>query len=1735
MAIDIKFDLVGNPEPPTIILANRNGNMLGQLKVNNKTIDLADNLVEPSEFSFTLNKYIDNEITPLWDKVVDFKLVYCKEWDAWFEITVELDEATETVKTVLCTHLGHAELSQLMLYNIEINTEADIERDDYKVSILYDGEDSEASILNRLLKDKAPHYQIAYVSPTIATLQRSFSFDGKSILDAFQEIAEEIGCLFQYYADKDENDVLQRKISVFDLQQCCNDCGYRGEFTDKCPKCNGINITNGYGEDTLIFVTSDELASSGIQFTTDTDSVKNTFKLEAGDDLMTATIRNCNPNGTDYIWYLSDSIKEDMTDELVKRLESYNEMYKEYYGEYVSNIDSKLLTNYNSLVDKYSVYNEDLQKIKSPITGYPSLMNANYSVIDLEFYLKSGLMPSVEMIDTNAQKEVKLLTASSLSPVAVADVSIASLATVNSAILAMAKTVVNPIYKIQIDSSELIDGGNSKSWKGNFIITNYSDDEDTAVGSVISVQISDDLEEFIKQKIEKALNKENTDDLSVSGLFKKEYDDFCAELKKYALNPLVGIHDSCQACIDILIDQGVGNKDSWADDKEGSESNLYEKLYLPYYNKLEAIEAEIKVRENEVNIISGKYDVNGNIVADGIKTNIEKCKIQIQEALNFQNYLGETLWLEFCAYRREDKYLNENYISDGLNNAELFKRALEFFEVAENEIYKSAELQHSISTTLNNLLAIPKFKDLVKYFKVGNWIRVRVDDEIFKLRLLRYEIKYDDFKNIDVKFSDVTKTKNGITDVEDILSQASSMSTSYDSVKKQSAQGGKAQGTISQWISSGLKSALVQIQNNDSEEITLSKNGLLGRSYDDTTDTYSPEQFRLTHNIMAYTKDNWKTVSSALGKHEYTRWENNQWIKDVDYGLSATFVTAGYVAGSQIIGGEIVSSNYKSGESGTYFDLINGDFEIAGGNIIYDTRDKALTLKNVTIEWSSATKPEINDITGLDKYLEQLEDLEDQLDGRAQTWYQDTDPSIEWITDNEKKLHAGDLWHYTGETGIVNNVERIKNSEWIWKEINGKYQWVSIEISDIVFDAIDGKAQIFTAIPPNTPAPPYYVGDLWVQGVNGDILHCIVSKEKGQSYSEDDWELSSKYTDDTLAKEALEKAKKGIADAASAINLANGAKDYTDSEVNNAKNYAVSQDSLLSQNLTNAYKKYTDSEISTLDSAVANYLGLGGSTLIGGSYVISPYIAGGYLNITNTTNNSRVIIDPNNLTGNGYIFQVHNGQKVTIGIDKNGNAAFNGAIVATSLTLGSGVSISSDKIDGLSDIATSGDYNDLKNKPIIPDSAGNLGIDLDSIMYKGDITQTIKTDSNGIEYVETTVPTDDGTIKYSTYNAGDYIVFGRSKGTNANGKNYICISKEGLLTARNALIYGTVYATDGEFTGKITASDGEIAGWNISSDSLSRTYTSGNITRNIFVQAYGDDNSNAFAARHKTGSETNWTYDFYVRNDGYLYANNANIKGKITASSGSIDGDLTVSGSLTHTNGNYTVTLRGVQPTLTNGVFYITDRSSGESKYPFVVKGDGSFSASKANITGDSTFGGTLDAVTGSFDNLTAGASYFSSTYIKIDANGKGNVRIGTPDYLDWEDLTIRPSSNHIGNIGLPNYAWDTLYVRLSGTGSKREIKEDINMYNTELAYEELKTLPIYTYFYKDVSSATNNMSIGTMIDYIPAEAMLTTPNDNDYYNTSSMIFWSIAASQVMQSKLEALISKVEELEAKIN
>ena len=119
--------------------------------------------------------------------------------------------------------------------------------------------------------------------------------------------------------------------------------------------------------------------------------------------------------------------------------------------------------------------------------------------------------------------------------------------------------------------------------------------------------------------------------------------------------------------------------------------------------------------------------------------------------------------------------------------------------------------------------------------------------------------------------------------------------------------------------------------------------------------------------------------------------------------------------------------------------------------------------------WGKASK--YTDDSSLELFKEQYnqykEDIKQQIDGKAETWYQPTDPSLNWKDNATKSLHKGDLWYCTADI----NDKFKKDTTWVW---NGN-EWEEIPVPDSVFDAIDGKAEIFIT----KPEHGYRERDLW--------------------------------------------------------------------------------------------------------------------------------------------------------------------------------------------------------------------------------------------------------------------------------------------------------------------------------------------------------------------------------------------------------------------------------------------------------------------------------------------------------------------------------------------------------------------------------------------------------------------------------------------------------------------------------
>ena len=928
MAIRILFDSNHRPIMPTMLLSSKSGKCYGMIN-NGYGLNFEDSFNDTPNFSLKVSKYDNGIKCNVWDNITDFKLIYCVEWDAWFEIKVELDDGQDIIKTITGYGLGEAETSQILLNDIQINTEDDIARDDYVPTTIYNEDNPKASLLNRLIDEKAPHYKIGHVDYSLRNIQRVFEFDDISIQEALINIGTEIGALVVF---DNSNDMLdsyhskpKREISLYDLKNVCKECGERFDISHTCPKCGSAEYTKPYGKDTPIFVSKDNFTDD-IIYTTDADSVKNCFRLIAGDDLMTATIKNCNPNGSQYIWYISDEMKSDMPDELVEKLNAYNEMYDLYRKDNVVELNEYHVSKYNELVNKYRAFDKEIPYIEKSITGYSNLMKSVYNTIDFNLYLSNVLMEAFKPTSTSAALESTKLNSTNLSPVAVSNVDYISDATADSCVLEMARVLIDARYRVKIISSSF--DKDTRTWHGSFSVTNYSNDEDTADSNECIVVIGDDYEKYITQKIEKVMAKCDTSEYSVSTVMKQEliYTDgefsgaFVESLRKYSMMMLSVIHDCCQGCIDVLIEQGIGNR------SDQISSDMYDTFYQKYYRRLQAIEHEQSLREDEISMI------------ENVKDNILDERDKIQSALDFESYLGSDLWKIFCGYRRDDKYENNNFISDGLSNAELFQNALEFIENAEKEIIKSATTQHSISSTLYNFLNVKGFERLAEYFETGNWIRIEVDGSIYKLRLLKYNIDFENPDYLEVEFSDVEKYRDGTTDVKSILDQASSMASSYSYVSRQSSKGKDAFNTIDGWTNEGMSLTATKIMNDAfNQDIVWDSHGMLFRKRDSISGDFEPIQLKIVTNTLAITDDYWETVKTAIGKFLY----KNPRTGEIE---SAYGVNAETIVGTVILGEKLGIYN----STGTMSFDLNG-FSVRNDKnevLINPSADSIFTIKN---------------------------------------------------------------------------------------------------------------------------------------------------------------------------------------------------------------------------------------------------------------------------------------------------------------------------------------------------------------------------------------------------------------------------------------------------------------------------------------------------------------------------------------------------------------------------------------------------------------------------------------------------------------------------------------------------------------------------------------------------------------------------------------------------------------------
>lgn len=203
--------------------------------------------------------------------------------------------------------------------------------------------------------------------------------------------------------------------------------------------------------------------------------------------------------------------------------------------------------------------------------------------------------------------------------------------------------------------------------------------------------------------------------------------------------------------------------------------------------------------------------------------------------------------------------------------------------------------------------------------------------------------------------------------------------------------------------------------------------------------------------------------------------------------------------------------------------------DVTTGRVIINADSVQIKGKDVNAIAKEKAEAEVNDFIS-NTYTTDINNLQSQIDGKIETWYQPNDPSVKWtkteelpwcdvdgnkildesgneivlVWESEKAEHEGDLWHNTSD-----------NTQWIYKS----GIWQPQSIPDELLDKIDGKSSVYMV----QPKPPYYEGDLWVTTNSegkASLKTSTVNRVDGD-FDVSDW-IDFKYADKDDIKNAID-------------------------------------------------------------------------------------------------------------------------------------------------------------------------------------------------------------------------------------------------------------------------------------------------------------------------------------------------------------------------------------------------------------------------------------------------------------------------------------------------------------------------------------------------------------------------------------------------------------------------------------
>ena len=817
MKINHKYDIYGRTEPSIIYLAKPGKRLycaLGGIDTSTASLSLKTN--NTAELTFTVDKYINNTVTDGYEELDELMELYCD--GIWFKIvdppTINNDGLRETKEITAESY--EIMLTQYKLKNFKINMG---EEDSYEMMYqathdtnkfyqikFYDSENEDLSFLHLVLKHAdVPGWHIGYVDnitpdddgKLLPNNICNFEVDDQNVY-AFltQEAAQAYKCVFEF-------DTVNMTINV-----------YRPDSLGK-----DTNVVLGFRNiQNSITISRDE-------------NLVTQFYVEGLDDYNIDAVNFGDSVITDLSYFICEPYMDTSLQEKYNAWQSYRESRREEFinlsKEYNKNLEvlTELMnrvpidtaqTNWfgKKVEDLKDAYNANMAIIK----GLEALYVDDEKNFDLEALKKSHDWPLYESImNYTLPSIVAALQAQDETVEGFGKGNIISC--VNPIVLGQDWYMVNPgtssFQTIQIDDAPAygitrgvkVTGTNGGIYQHNISIepsqrytlscfvkgsgtfylgyNNTGEDRKNVAYNITSswtrVYTSFNLSSRLIDVAFAGTNDfticgmqlEMGDSPSQFGYFTQSENIIKAyetDWKLYGISELKVKISTYDSCIKELKKSGYADGYNPLSGYEEAYFTQMHQKYLDYLNLKDQAEAALKERQAEYDKAKKPeiQEERNQIAKDVLLENFGKVQNKYSAFTDKETYIIKSLY-------SQSTYTNENIIVTTLDStADAVDKSKVLYDDALEELYVESHPQYTYTDDVENVYALPEFKEYHEQLAVNDFVRVGITDTNYiKLRVI--EITYnpcDLDESMEVTFSNMIQYKAKRNDYNTLLNDA---------------------------------------------------------------------------------------------------------------------------------------------------------------------------------------------------------------------------------------------------------------------------------------------------------------------------------------------------------------------------------------------------------------------------------------------------------------------------------------------------------------------------------------------------------------------------------------------------------------------------------------------------------------------------------------------------------------------------------------------------------------------------------------------------------------------------------------------------------------------------------------------------------------------------------------------------------------------------------------------------